>query len=106
MVSKTLASAEWNNTTLLKGNIVEEVSQLKQGDGQNILILGSADLVGQLAQHGLIDEYLLIVCPLLLGNGKRLFQDGINTTLKLVASRAYSTGVLSLTYQPIEGRMV
>ena len=102
VVSTTLQVATWNNSRLIKGNIAEEVSKLKQQFGQNIAILGSGELVRTLMQHNLIDEYMLIVCPLILGNGKRLFQDASKTTLQLVTSKAYSTGAISLTYQPIK----
>ncbi len=100
VVSTTLSKATWNNSKLIKGNIAEEVSKLKHEDGQSITILGSCDLVRTLMQHDLIDEYLLLVMPLVLGKGKRLFREGINTTLRLVDSKTYSTGVVALTYQP------
>lgn len=102
VVSTTLASASWNNSRLIKSNIAEEVSRLKQQFGRTILILGSGVLVRQLAQHDLIDEYVLVVCPLVLGKGKRLFQDASRTTLRLVTSKAYTTGAVFLTYQPIK----
>ncbi len=104
VASTTLAAASWNNSRLITSNIAEEVSRLKQQFGQTILILGSGDLVRQLqlAQHDLIDEYALVVCPLVLGKGKRLFQDASRTTLRLVTSKTYTTGVVSLTYQPIK----
>lgn len=100
VVSTTLSEATWNNSKLIKGNIAEEVSKLKHEDGQSITILGSCDLVRTLMQHDLIDEYLLLVMPLVLGKGKRLFREGINTTLRLIDSKTYSTGVVALTYQP------
>ena len=99
LVSTTLSEATWNNSKLIKGNIAEEVSKLKHENGQNIAILGSCDLVNTLMQHDLIDEYLLLVMPLVLGKGKRLFREGIHTTLRLVESKTYSTGAVSLTYQ-------
>jgi dihydrofolate reductase len=77
------------------------VSRLKREVGQSIAVLGSGELVHTLMQQKLIDEYLLMVMPLVLGKGKRLFREGINTTLRLVESKTYSTGVVSLTYQPI-----
>jgi dihydrofolate reductase len=100
VVSTSLQEATWNNSRLIKGNIAEEVSQLKQHFRQAITILGSGDLVRTLMDHHLIDEYLLVVCPLVLGNGKRLFQDANRTTLRLVNSKAYTTGAVWLTYQP------
>ena len=100
VVSTTLKEVTWNNSRLIEGNIAEEVSKLKQQFGQAITILGSGDLVRTLMQQNLIDEFLLIVCPLVLGNGKRLFQDASRTTLRLVNSKAYTTGAVWLTYQP------
>jgi dihydrofolate reductase len=90
---------EWNNSRLIKGNVVEEIFRLKQQPGQNILIGGSAKLVQALMQHGLIDEYWLLVYPVVLGSGKRLFQEVSKTTLKLVETRAFSSGVALLHYQ-------
>ena len=98
VVSTTLQEATWNNSRLIKSNIVEEVLKLKQQFGQAITILGSSDLVRTLMDQHLIDEFLFVVCPLVLGKGKRLFQDASPTTLRLVNSKAYSTGALWLTY--------
>lgn len=81
-------------------HVVKEVFRLKQQAGQNILIYGSADLVHMLRQHNLIDEYRLMVYPIILGTGKRLFKDGNNTTLKLVESQTFRSGVVVLIYQP------
>ena len=102
VVSTTLREAKWNNSKLITGNLAEEVSRLKREVGQSIVVLGSGELVHTLLQQKLIDEYLLMVMPLVLGKGKRLFREGINTTLRLVESKSYSTGVVSLTYQPIK----
>lgn len=102
VVSTTLEKAEWNNSHLIKDaqRIVEEVVKLKEQPGQNILIYGSADLVDTLRQHNLIDEYHFMVYPIVLGIGKRLFKDGNSTTLTLVESLTFSTGVVVLIYQP------
>ncbi len=102
VVSTTLEEPlEWNNSTLIKGNIAEEVSRLKQQPGQDIAVHGSADLVNTLMQHDLIDEYRLMVHPVVVGSGKRLFKDGSDTTvLRLVETKTFSTGVVVLTYQP------
>lgn len=99
VASRTLEEAEWN-ATLIKENIAEEVSKLKQQSGQNLLVYGSADFVHTLMQHDLIDEYRLLVYPVVLGGGKRLFKDGSKTTLKLVETKTFSSGVVVLTYQP------
>jgi dihydrofolate reductase len=101
VVSTTLETAEWNNSRLIKGNIPEEVSKLKQQPGQDILIGGSGQLVRALLPHNLIDEYRFMVYPIILGSGKRLFTDMMDTkTLQLVECKTTSTGVLLLTYRP------
>jgi class 3 adenylate cyclase/dihydrofolate reductase len=101
VVSTTLKDAEWNNSTLLSGNIAEEVSKLKQQPAGDILIHGSADLVSTLMNHDLIDEYRLMVYPVVLGSGKRLFEDRSHTAhMRLVEVRSFSSGVVLLSYQP------
>jgi class 3 adenylate cyclase/dihydrofolate reductase len=101
VVSTTLKAAEWNNSTLISGNIAEEIAKLKQQPGGDILIYGSAELVDTLMKHDLIDEYRLSVHPVVLGSGKHLFRDGSDTThLRLVDTRSFSSGVVLLSYQP------
>jgi dihydrofolate reductase len=102
VVSAELDTAEWNNSTVLTGNVPEAVAKLRQQPGGDILINGSAQLVQSLIEHDLIDEYRLMVFPIVLGSGKRLFADGgTPTTLRLVqATSVGSDGVLVLTYQP------
>lgn len=100
VVSTTLERAEWNNSHLIKKNVVEEVFKLKQQSGQDILVHGSPTLVQTLIRHDLINQYHLLVFPLVLGSGKRLFQDGSNATLKLVESKTFSSGVIAQIYQP------
>jgi dihydrofolate reductase len=102
VVSTTLEEPlEWNNSTLIKENVAEEVSNLKQQPGQDILIFGSADLVNTLMQHDLIDEYGLMVFPVVVGSGKRLFRDGSDTTvLRFVETKTFGSGVVVLTYRP------
>lgn len=81
--------------------MVEEISRLKQQPGLDILVSGSAHLVNTLMQHSLIDEYKLMVHPIVVGNGKRLFRDGIDRlVLKLVETKAFSSGIVVLTYRP------
>ncbi len=77
-----------------------DVSQKKQQAGQDILVYGSARLVQTLMQHNLVDEYCLLVFPVVLGSGKRLFQDGSMATLKLADTKRFSSGVVALSYQP------
>jgi dihydrofolate reductase len=97
VVSTTLEEVEWNNSTLIKENIAEEVAKLKQQPGQDILVAGSGDLVHTLMQHDLIDEYRLMVHPVVLGNGKRLFREGTNTLkLQLLETKTFSSGIVVL----------
>ncbi len=100
VVSTTLDKVEWNNSTLIKDNIVAEVTKLKQQDGQDILVYGSATLVQTLMQHDLVDRYRLLVYPVVVGQGKRLFQEGTTATLKLLESQSFSSGVVALIYEP------
>ena len=100
VVSTTLDKAEWNNSTLIKDNIVEEITKLKQQDGKDIAVHGSITLVQTLIQHDLVDRYRLLIYPVVLGTGKRLFQDGTTATLKLVETQSFSSGVAALIYEP------
>ena len=101
IVSTTLEEPEgWNNSTLIQENVAEEIANLKRQPGKNITILGSSVLIRSLLKDGLIDELRLIVFPVVLGSGKRLFEDGGDRkALKLVDSRTFGTGVLYLTYR-------
>src|SRR5215210_71068 len=102
VVSETLEEPlEWNNSTLIKGNVAEEVLRLKQQPGKDILIFGSGVLGNTLMQHDLIDEYRLMVFPVVVGSGKRLFRDGVDTkVLRLVYTKAFGSGVVVLSYGP------
>jgi dihydrofolate reductase len=101
VVSTTLEEAGWNNSTIIKGNIAEDVFKLKQQPGKDVLIFGSGDLVNTLMRHGLIDEYRIMVFPVIVGSGKRLFEDGSETTaLRLVNTKTFGSGVVVLTYRP------
>jgi dihydrofolate reductase len=100
VVSTTLEKAEWHNSTIIKEDVVDEISQLKQQYDQDILVAGSATLVQTLMEHDLVDEYRLLVYPIVLGKGKRLFQEGSGANLKLVESQEFDTGVVLLRYQP------
>ena len=102
VVSTTLTSAEaWRNSTLINGDVVEEVRALKAQPGKNILIDGSSVLIHTLAQHDLIDEYHLIVYPVVLGGGKKVFADGVPLNLKLIEARPVPSGVV-LTHYAVE----
>ena len=100
VVSTTLDKAEWNNSVLIKGNLVEEVNKLKQQDGQDIAVHGSGRLVHTLMQHDLVDGIRLLVYPVVVGKGQRLFNEGVTATLKLVESQSFSSGVVALVYEP------
>lgn len=100
VVSTTLDTVDWNNSTLINDNIVEEIRKLKQQQGQDILVYGSATLVQTLMQHDLVDSYRLLVYPVVVGKGKRLFHEGTTATLKLVETQALSSGVVALIYEP------
>jgi dihydrofolate reductase len=102
VVSTTLEEPlEWNNSTLMNWNVEEEVTRLKQQPGKDILVFGSGELANTLMQHGLIDEYRLMVFPIVVGSGKRLFEDDIETTvLELVDTKTFGSGVVVLSYRP------
>jgi len=101
VVSTTLDKAEWNNSSIIKDNIVEEIKKLKQQDGKDILVYGSAALVQTLMEHDLVDSYRLLVYPVVLGTGLRLFHEGATATLKLVETKSFSSGVTALIYGPV-----
>lgn len=99
--SKTLDKAEWNNSKLMREVIPEEVEKMKQEPGKDMVIYGSASIVQTLTNLGLIDEYQLLVHPVVLGSGKPLFKnikDRVN--LKLVETRTFHSGVVLLNYSP------
>ena len=105
VVSTTLQEPlEWN-AALIEGDVAEEILRLKREPGKDILVYGSGDLVGTLMQHNLADEYRLMVFPVVVGGGKRLFKDGgAQIALELVDSKTFSTGVVYLTYRPARER--
>lgn len=101
VVSPTLEPDKltWNNSVQIKNNVVEEITKLKQAPGKDILVYGSSVLVQTLIQNNLVDEYRLMVHPIILGEGKRLFQDGLDQkTLKLVETKTTPSGLVILTY--------
>ena len=102
VVSTTLKKVDWNNSRLIKGNIAEEVKKLKQEPGRDILVYGSGSLVNTLLQHDLVDELRLMVHPVVLGSGRRLFDDNAETmkVLKLVESKMFPSGIVLLSYHP------
>jgi dihydrofolate reductase len=101
VVSTTLPSADaWRNSTLVKQNVVEAIRTLKAQPGQDIYVDGSSVLVHTLTQHDLVDEYSLLVYPVVLGSGKRVFAEGVRVNLHLVESKPFPSGVLLMRYQP------
>ncbi|MGI8860834.1 MAG: dihydrofolate reductase family protein [Rubrobacteraceae bacterium] len=106
VVSTTLeVPLEWQNSTLIKGDeFAEGISDLKRQPGKDIVVSGSGTLVRSLLQHGLLDELRMFVHPLLLGSGRRLFEEEeARTALELVDSKTFATGVVDLTYRPASG---
>jgi dihydrofolate reductase len=101
--SRTLESADWSNSTLRKEVVPEEIRQLKQEPGRDMLIYGSASLIQTLTNHGLIDEYQVLVHPVILGSGKPLFANiQRQVKLQLVNTKTHPSGVVVLSYQPRE----
>jgi dihydrofolate reductase len=102
VVSTTLKStAAWRNSILISGNVVAEVRKLKEQSGKDILLDGSSALVHTLIANDLVDEYRLLVYPIVLGNGKKLFPEGQRINLKLIESQALPTGVVYQKYLPV-----
>jgi dihydrofolate reductase len=101
VVSTTLDKTDWKNSTLLKGDLASAITHLKQQSGKDISIVGSGTLVRSLLQLELIDELNLLICPVILGVGKRLFKDeGETRRLKPLGSKTYRSGMTILTLQP------
>jgi dihydrofolate reductase len=101
--SRTLKKAGWNNTRILKDNIVEEVRKMKQVPGKDMTILGSGSIITQFAEEGLIDEYQFMVDPVVLGDGMPIFKNiRRQLELKLESTRTFKSGVVLLCYQPIK----
>jgi dihydrofolate reductase len=100
VVSNTLDKAEWTNSHIIKGNIADEIRKLKQQPGGDLLVAGSAELVQFLIKNQLVDRYHLLVYPIVVGKGKRLFQDGTDTKLKLIETKLFGSGVVAMIYEP------
>lgn len=100
--SRTLQKADWNNTTLIRENIIEKVKEIKQTKGKDLTLLGSGTIVSQFAEAGLIDEYQIMVDPIAIGEGKPIFK-GIKNhlQLRLTDAKVFKSGVVLLCYKPI-----
>ena len=102
VVSSTLEDPDWNNSTVVKGDVVDEVSTLKQELDGEIVVLGSPQLARALIEHGLVDELRLMIYPVLLGAGARLFgETSDKTPLRLVDTQTVGDGIAILTYEPV-----
>jgi len=99
--SRTLEKASWNNTKLVKGDLATEVRKMKQESGEGLVIMGSGTIVSQLAQEGLIDEFQVVMCPIVIGTGRTLFE-GVTEklSLKLTKSRTFGNGNVYTCYEP------
>jgi dihydrofolate reductase len=103
VVSTTLRNPEWTNSHLISANVVEEIAKLKEDPGQDLLLEGSGTLLHTLMEHELVDEYRLMLHPIVVGGGKKLFEHENQTkTLKLVEAKPFSSGIVVLTYRPAE----
>jgi len=101
VVSTTLKSASaWRNSSIISQNVVDEIRKLKEQPGKDIYVDGSSVLVHTLVQADLVDEYSLLVFPLVLGSGKQVFPDGFRADLKLIETKSFPTGVVLMRYQP------
>ena len=101
--SNTLKQAKWNNTRVIKSNIVEEVQKLKETSGKSITILGSGSIVNLLAEKGLIDEFMIMIHPVAIGNGTPFLKDiSENIDLELTKTKSFPNGPVLLCYQPVQ----
>lgn len=99
VVSTRLDSTEWQKSTILRGPVIDELSALKNAEGRDIVVTGSAELVRSLQPSGLIDAYRLFVYPVVQGRGRRLFVDGVDVALELTDVRRFASGVVLLEYR-------
>lgn len=101
VASRTMERATWHNTTILKGDLVDEVRRLKESPGPDIVILGSGSIVSQLTEARLIDAYQIVLCPVVLGKGRTLFETVTSKVpLTLVRTRPFGNGNVVLWYEP------
>lgn len=101
--SRTLKKADWNNTRIIKDNMIEEVKKMKKTSGKDLTILGSGNITTQLAEHDLIDDYQIMIDPVAIGNGTSIFKGiGHKLDLELVDTRTFKSGVVLLNYRPLK----
>jgi dihydrofolate reductase len=98
--SSTLGRPEWNNSTIISGDVVSEVTKLKQQEGQDLLVYGHGRFAETLLKHGLCDVLDLAVHPIILGKGKQFFREEQSSRMKLISTKSYSKGIVKLTYEP------
>jgi dihydrofolate reductase len=101
VASKTIGKADWNNSTVLQGNLADDARRLKAETAGDILVYGSAAVVHALMPHGLVDEFRLMVYPTILGRGKRLFPDGVKAAVELVECRQLGSGIVLIRYEAV-----
>lgn len=101
VVSTTLKTADWNNSHLIRSNVVDEIAKLRAAPGRDILLAGSGQLLRTLLEHNLVDELRLMLHPIVLGKGAKLFKDGNETTVwKLSGTQVFDSGIVVLHYEP------
>lgn len=100
VVSKTLQKAEWKNSHIISSNVAEEIQKMKNQEGGNILVAGSGQLVTFLFEHGLVDEFRVLLHPVVLGSGKRLFTKPERFSFDLIKTKTLPNGIVALHYQP------
>ena len=106
VVSTSLDQLPWNNSHQIKEQAVEEISQLKQEPGRDILVAGSSVLVKTLMQYDLVEEYRFLIHPIVLGKGERFFKDGSKAGLRLIGTQCFATGTVLLEYQARENNHI
>ena len=100
VVSNSPITLDWNNSVQIKGDLAEEITRLKQQDGPDLVVHGSGRLAQSLLQNQLVDQVRLLMYPVVLGKGQRLFENGVKLTLKLIESKDMGGGVIGLSYAP------
>ena len=98
--STTLTEVSWENSVLADGDVAGRVRELKQGDGRDIVVFGSGTIAHELARHGLVDDFVVVLTPVVLGGGKRLFDEQPRSSLRLRSARTFDSGNVLLHYQP------